>query len=107
MSCGGCCQDFVTCCQLNCFSGQPVVTSGQAVCAAECATVGTPDTINSIVSAGFGSLNAFFNRKAQTCLAKTAVKAQAQVATAKSSMWAWVAIAAIAIFAFVGFAKMK
>jgi hypothetical protein len=108
MSCGGCCQDFQTCCQLYCCHGQPVVTSGPAVCAAECATVGTPDTINALISGGFGALNAFLGRKCQQAsLAKTAVRAQAQVATAKSAMWMWIGIAALAIVAFIGFSKMK
>lgn len=107
MSCGGCCQDFVTCCQLNCCAGQPVTSSGLAICAAECATVGTPDTINGLVSSGFGALTAILTRKQQASVAKTAVKAQAQVATAQSSMWTWIGIAVVAVIAFIVFAKAK
>ena len=97
----------MTCCQLNCSAGQPVTSSGLAICSAECATVGTPDTINGIVSSGFGALTAILNRRQQTQVAKTAVKAQAQVATAQSSMWTWALIALVAVIAFVGFARMK
>lgn len=100
MSCGGCCQDFVTCCTYNCSMGQPVTTSGPAVCAAECATIGTPDTISALVSSGLCALTAAVASCKPKAPAKTAVKAQAQAGSTTNSTITWVLIGLAALAAF-------
>lgn len=95
MSCvnSSCC-----CCHGSC---QPVSSSGAAVCAANCATVGTNDTINSLITNGTGVLTAVV--KAKQSQGQLAVKAQTQIA--QSSIHA-VVLVIIAIVAVVGFVKV-
>ena len=90
------CQNSSCCCEHgNC---QPVTTSGAAVCAANDATVGTCDTINSLITNGSQTLTAVLKQKGQQ--QQLAVKAQTQIA--QSSIHA-VALVAISIAAIVGF----
>jgi hypothetical protein len=99
MSCvnSSCC-----CCQ---GSDHPVSASGPAVCAANDATVGTGDTINSLISHGSADLNAIFLGKQKQ--QQLAVKAQTQISTSMIHAVALVAIAVIAIAGFFWFGMKK
>lgn len=92
MSCvnSSCC-----CCQ---GSDHPVTASGPAICTANCATVGTNDTINSLISHGSQTLNAIFLQRDKQ--QQLAVRAQTQIS---QSMIHAVALVFIAIAALAGF----
>ncbi len=97
MSCvnSSCC-----CCQGSC---QPVSASGAAVCAANDATVGTIDTINSLIVNGSNTLNAVLAGKQRQ--QQLAVKAQTQIAESKIHAVALVMIAIIAVVGFLVFGR--
>jgi hypothetical protein len=101
----------VTCCYCGfsvccCWNGtQPVSSSGAAVNAAQCATVGSGCTINALIGAGTKALCAVL--AAKTKVAVTAVKAQARVATGASSMVIWIVVGVIAVLAVIFYSQMK
>lgn len=97
MSCvnSSCC-----CCHGSC---QPVSASQKAVCAANCATVGTNDTINALITNGSHVLTAVAGDV--TSAKKTAVNAQTQIATSSIYAGALVIIGILAIVGFLYFGK--
>jgi hypothetical protein len=99
MSCvnSSCCD-----CQGSC---QPVSSSQPAICAANCATVGTGDTINSLITNGSQTLTAVLAGKQKQ--QQLAVKAQTQIAQSQIHAVALVAIAVIAILGFLFFGRMR
>lgn len=84
---------------------QPVSSSGAAIDAANCATVGSSCTINALIGAGLKGLCAVLSSKTQ--VAVTSVKAQARVATAASRTVIWIIVGVIAVLAVVFYSQMK
>lgn len=97
------CQNSSCCCDHG--SCQPVSASGKAVCAASDATVGTCDTINSLIVNGSKALTALDNNMTQ--LKKTAVNAQTQIATSSIYAGALVILGILAIVGFLFFGSRK
>jgi len=97
------CVNSSCCCSQG--SGHPVSSSGPAICAANCATVGTGDTINALIVNGEKTLSAIFAQKEQQ--QQLAVKAQTQIATSQIHAVALVFIAIAAIIGFFLFGRMK
>jgi hypothetical protein len=86
-------------------SNQPVNTSQKAICSANDATVGTCDTINSLIVNGSRVLTAGLNDLTQT--KATAVKAQTQLAQSSIYAGALVVIAILAVAGFLLFGRKR
>jgi hypothetical protein len=91
---------FFCCC---CTGLQPISTSGRAVCAAECATIGTNCTINGLISAGSCAIAAVMATKQNTQV--SAVKSQTLVAQSKLNSSTMLIIVVIAVILFVVMGK--
>ena len=92
-----------TCCDCN-GCEQPISSSGPAVDVANCATVGTCDTINALVTKGGNAIFATKQKQQQL-----AVRAQTQIAVSQIHAITVVAIAVIVIvlFSWIGKARMR
>lgn len=97
-----CTQCFNYCEAWECDPSTPITASCFAVQSAQCSTVGTNCHVNALVGAGLCDL-AYLVRAGAKVPAQ-AIKAQAQVATAKTNSYTWIAIAALAIVGFLVFA---
>jgi len=97
------CQNSSCCCDHG--SCEPVSASGAAVCAASDATVGTCDTINSLIVNGSHTLTAALNAKQKQ--EALAVRAQTQIAQSSIHAVTLVVIAIVAILGFLYFGRRK